>query len=260
MTKREKIAKPDTAPFSKDYFADTYGCDGLRRFGAHWWSVRMYASITNRWMHKIQGKRLLEIGCGHGFILGMLEKKYKTFGLDISAYAISQAHRFAPSSQCFVGDVEKEIPQPLRNHHFDFILARYVLEHLENPGDVLPCLRKLLRPGGIVFFSVPNTKSLGARLKKADWYARKDPTHVSLLPPEHWIDVTKQAGFDIVKEFSDGYWDIPYIRNVPTWLQAPVFMGPTVLACMTGRDLLPARFGENIMVIAQKPGSKGCER
>jgi SAM-dependent methyltransferase len=246
--------------FTKAYFADTYGCDGLRRFGQHWWSVRLYASITRRWMRIIHGQSLLEVGCGHGFILGELEKDYDTFGVDVSPYAVEQTARFAPRSECQVCDIENGLPVILENRTFDCILARYVLEHLRDPGRAMKTLADRLRPGGILFFSVPNTESMGARWKGDDWYARKDPTHVSLLAPDRWLSLTRQAGLRMVKEFSDGYWDIPYVSGIPMWLQRMLFLGPTVVACLTGRDLLPARFGENIMVIARKPSGKGDGR
>lgn len=246
--------------FTKEYFSDTFGCDTLKPLSRPWWSVRLYALITRRWLHKIGGKRMLEVGCGYGFVLGMLERDVTTFGVDISSYAILQAGRFAPASRCFVGNIEEGLPESIETDTFDFILARYVLEHLKDPLKAVRRLVARLRPGGLFFFSVPNTESIGARWKGGEWYARKDPTHISLLPPERWREITRQAGLCIRKEFSDGFWDLPYRRNMPIWLQSLVFLGPTVLACATGRDLLPAGFGENVMIIAQKPTQKEGNR
>ena len=239
--------------YEKGYFKETYGCDGLTKFGMHWWSVRLYASVADRWLRRIQGKKILEVGCGHGFMLGRLEGKYETFGVDISEYAIGQANRFAPRSKCFVADIEKGLPSELEGKMFDLVVAKYVLEHLRQPLPAMQRLAKRLRPRGILFFSVPNTESIGARLKGREWYAHKDPTHQSLLPPNRWLEMVKEAGLALVKEFSDGYWDIPYIPWLPLWIQFPVFVGPSALACLTGREILPARFGENILVIAEKP-------
>lgn len=239
--------------YGEDYFKETYGCDGLKRFDMHWWSVRMYASIADRWLRRTHGERVLDVGCGHGFALSRLEHKYETFGLDISEYAVREAVRFAPKSRCFVADIEQELPEELKRGRFDLIMAKYVLEHLGDPLAAIKRLVELLRPGGLFFFSVPNTESLGARRKGEEWYARKDPTHVSLLPPDSWLQIARSAGLRLLKESSDGYWDVPYIRWLPKWVQLPFFIGPSALACITGRDILPPRFGENILVIAQKP-------
>jgi SAM-dependent methyltransferase len=193
------------------------------------------------------------MGCGHGFTLRRLEGKYETFGVDISEYAIEQAARFAPNSQCYVADIEHELPQELERGTFDLVMAKYVFEHLKNPLAAMKRFAKLLRPGGLLFFSVPNTESIGARWKGDDWYAKKDPTHVSLLSPHIWLDYVRRSRLKLLKESSDGYWDVPYVPWLPTWLQYPVFAWPSALACLLSREILPARFGENLLVIARKP-------
>jgi SAM-dependent methyltransferase len=222
--------------YDERYFKETYGCDGLKRFGMHWWSVRWYATIVRRCMRAIGGRRLLEIGCGHGFMLGRLEHEFETYGVDISRYAIDQVGVFAPKSICAVADVEKQLP-----------------EHLENPLAAVRRIATLLRPGGILFFSIPNTESIGARWKGKDWYAHQDPTHCSLLAPDRWLEIVAEAGLDVSKESADGYWDLPYIRSLPVWLQFPVFIVPTAFSCLVGRAILPARCGENLLIFARKP-------
>jgi SAM-dependent methyltransferase len=188
-------------------------------------------------------------------MLARLEGKYETFGADISEYAIRQAKRFAPKSTCFVADIESGLPFELEPSTFDLVVAKYVFEHLQQPLPAMQRLAKLLRPSGILFFSVPNMESRGARLKGKAWYACKDPTHRSLLLPSQWLQMVEEAGLSLLKEFSDGYWDVPYVPWLPLWVQFPVFIGPSALMCITGRDILPARFGENILVIAQRPGN-----
>jgi hypothetical protein len=113
----------------------------------------------------------------------------------------------------------------------------------------------MLRPGGVLFFSVPNTKSIGARWKRDGWYAHQDPTHCSLLQPEEWLRIVQDAGLQTYRESADGFWDLPYIRWLPTWAQFPVFIGPTAVACLSGSAILPPRFGENLLVFARKPVS-----
>lgn len=253
MIVRTDRSTNDSDRFNQAYFKQTYGCDGLTKFGMHWWSARMYASIADRWLHRTGGKRLLEVGCGHGFVLNRLEDRYETFGVDFSEYAVRQAKRFAPKSKCFSANIEKRLPTELACKSFDLIMAKYVFEHLERPLTAMRRLARLLRPGGIFFFSVPNTESLGARIKGDRWYARKDPTHISLMEPHIWHEYVSKANLILIKESSDGYWDVPYIRWLPRWIQLPIFIGPTAVACIVGREILPARFGENLLIIAKRP-------
>lgn len=245
---------PTAASYDERYFRETYGVDGLTRFGMHWWSVRWYADMTDWCMRRIRGQRLLEIGCGHGFTLARLENRYETWGVDISAYAIEQAKRFAPRSTCMVADIEQGLPERLQPGSFDLVMAKYVFEHLHDPLGAIRKAATLLRPGGVLFFSVPHTGSIGARRKGADWYARKDPTHCSLLSREKWLRLTVTSGLTVDLESADGWWDVPYVRWLPAWLQLPLVIAPTAVACLSGRPVLPRRWGENVLVFATKRG------
>ena len=203
--------------YDRDYYFSTYGEAALKRFGMHWWSVRLYAGISNRWLRRIGGKRVLDVGCGHGFFLSFLDDRYETFGIDVSEYAIEQCNRFTPTSRCGVADVEAELPGWLEPGSFDLVNAKYVFEHLHEPGAAIVRLAGLLRVGGILVFSVPNTESIGARWKGRDWYAdpSHDPTHCSLLAPDEWLGLTRAAALKVLRESADGYWDLPYVRWLP---------------------------------------------
>lgn len=248
-------ARPDRnrpESFGADYFEKQYGIVDCKPFSQHWWSVRLYSGITRRLLRRAGGRRLLEVGCGFGFILASLEDEFETFGVDISPHAIQQCARVTPRSRCAVANLEEGLPQHLEPDSFDLVLACYVFEHLHDPPAALARVVSLLRPGGFFFFSVPNTASIGHRWKGRDWYAYKDPTHCSLLPPETWLDYVRNAGLALEREFSDGYWDLPYVSWLPRWIQAPVFLAPCALTCLLARPVLPARFGENVIIIARR--------
>jgi 2-polyprenyl-3-methyl-5-hydroxy-6-metoxy-1,4-benzoquinol methylase len=238
--------------YGEEYFRSTFGVHELKRFSMNWWSVRFYAGVCRSLLVR-HGPRLLEIGCGAGFILGALEREFDVTGVDVSEYALERCARHAPRARVLVGDIERGLPCELGSESFDVVLARYVLEHLSDPLSGLVEAARMLRPGGALFFAVPNTQSLGARRKGEDWYARRDPTHRSLLAPERWLELTRQAGLPIEREFSDGFWDLPYVSWLPRPLQALFFLPPSALSCLLARPLLPPRFGENVLVIARKP-------
>lgn len=248
--------------YDERYFTSTYGAAGLPRFGAHWWAVRWYAEMAARCLRANGGRRVLELGCGQGFMLARLEDRYETWGLDVAPYAVEQAARFAPRSRCAVADVEAGLPPEVAAGGFDLVVAKYVLEHLADPAAALVRIAGLLRPGGTLLYAVPYTGSLGARLKVERWYAhpRIDPTHRSLLAREEWLALTRAAGFEIERESADGWWDVPYVDWLPAKLQLALVIAPTALACLSGRAILPPRWGENVLVIARKPSAPGSEQ
>jgi 2-polyprenyl-3-methyl-5-hydroxy-6-metoxy-1,4-benzoquinol methylase len=147
--------------------------------------------------------------------------------------------------------MEEGLTGDLAKGDFDLVIAKYVFEHLENPAKAMTQAHAALRKGGLLFYSVPNLNCPGARLRGPIWYANTDPTHVSLLKPSEWIDMTEKTGFKIVEIFSDGFWDLPYYKRIPRFLQLPLLL-PIALACLTGWRYIPARWGENILVIAEK--------
>jgi ubiquinone/menaquinone biosynthesis C-methylase UbiE len=51
------------------------------------------------------------------------------------------------------GDLSK---LPFPEGHFDLVISRYVIEHLEDPGQVFREFRRVLKPGGKVILATPN--------------------------------------------------------------------------------------------------------
>lgn len=69
---------------------------------------------------------------------------------------------------------------------YDFITCTETIEHLYRPGAEFERLASLLRPGG--FFAVM-TQVLEPDTDFAEWWYRRDPTHVAFYPREtlQWI-------------------------------------------------------------------------
>ncbi len=246
--------------FDRDYYRRAFGLDDLRRFSIHWWSVRFYAGLARRLLRRSGGRRFLEVGCAHGYTLARLEGEFETVGLDVSEYAIGRARENAPRSRVFVADLLGELPGEVAAGGFDLVLAKYVLEHLPDPAEALRRIAALLAPGGALLYAVPDTTSPGRRLKGDRWYALLDETHVSLLDPPEWLSLTRGAGLVVERTFSDGLWDVPYVRFLPRIVQYGVFSLPTIVSVGLVLPLLPAGWGENLVVVARKPpGTSGRE-
>ncbi|RZA36251.1 MAG: class I SAM-dependent methyltransferase [Lysobacteraceae bacterium] len=103
-------------------------------------------------------------------------------GVDVCGAELSQVRiDYAKSVGIPVVDSSR-LPQD----EFHFINTEQVFEHLLEPGDMLGCLSKALRPGGLVKISVPNAarsirKLLGAR----DFAALSEDDIMAIAPFEH---------------------------------------------------------------------------
>jgi SAM-dependent methyltransferase len=251
------VAAPAPPPFDESYYRQEFGLDQLRRFNMHWWAVRYYALLCRRLLRRGGGRRFLDVGCvgcAHGYTLAWLEDEFETYGMDLSEYAIGRSREVAPRSRTRVHDVTTGFPPDLADVRFDLVLMKYVLEHLPDPGAVLREVAAHLAPGGALLFSVPNTRSPGVHLKGERWFGYLDRTHCSLLDPPEWLRLTHTAGFDIERTWSDGLWDVPYVRGLPNLLQRLLFSGPTMAEVLVGGTFLPVSWGENLLVVARKPG------
>lgn len=245
--------KQDT-PYNEDYYrTGGYARINTGPTGQYFWARRFYAGLVRRYCRP--GGRVLEVGSGLGHVLARLQDRYETYGIDISAYAVDQAHIRAPRAKTQVMAVE-DIGQ-YGPGFFDAIIACHVFEHLEQPLDVAKVCYDALSPGGVLIMATPN---LAAPLKarKGDrWFGYGDPTHISMKVPADWLTMLRGVGFQVTRAFGDGMWDVPYIPAVPPVMQLPIVGFPAIVQTLSGIPMIPVRLSESLIAIVKKPGRAG---
>ncbi|HXK37074.1 MAG TPA: class I SAM-dependent methyltransferase [Candidatus Paceibacterota bacterium] len=122
----------------------------------YWWLGSKYdviIDLVRRNLHRIGSSELslLDVGCGPGNIVDLLLPFGRTYGIDPSpdAVRIAAGRGF---TELRVADVE-HIPYP--DAMFDIVTAIDIVEHVEDDLGALREIRRVLKPGGILFFSVP---------------------------------------------------------------------------------------------------------
>ena len=199
------------------------------------------------------GGKLLDIGCGKGFFLQYAEKLYETYGIDISEYGIKRAQGRLFSTRLYVGNAEQ---LDFDANYFDIVTCFDLLEHLDKPELAIKECYRVLAQNGLLIANVPNPGSIGHEWKKQQWFAYRDPTHVSLLTEEEWEQLLQKNNFRIIDKFYDGLWDSPYFRKVPAFIQhIPfkfLFTGLYPLLGIMGIKL-PKKWGECVLFVAIKP-------
>lgn len=193
------------------------------------------------------GSRALDYGCGSGFFVRRLGRHFEVSGFDISPEARRLTRQHAGDVPLY--GAADEVP----SESFHLVTALHVLEHIPDPSLAIDAIFKWLRPGGALFAVVPNPDGWGHRLKKADWFAYRDPTHCSLLSSGEWLRRLQAAGFTISAVGTDGLWDPPYVPRLPRLAQLPVFGAMAAGQVALGRVVLPSRWGECLVVTARRP-------
>ena len=241
------LVKP-SMPFDEKYFSsNTYKDVSFARYSQYWWSNRFYAILARR--HGRSGVRLLEIGSGMGHLVGQLEGKFDTVAVDVNHWALVQSKLVAVETRMQVANAEE---LPFAKEAFGVVIIKHVLEHLPHPEKAIAELGRVITPGGVLILATPNLDSLLKPWKGKRWVGYQDPTHISLKSPAEWLKLIKGAGFKHHRVFADGFWDVPYIPVVPTFIQKMFFGSLGGLQAITGLPFLPMRWGESIMVVARK--------
>jgi len=100
----------------------------------------------------LEGKRILDIGCGVGaFVRRLGEFSGEVYGTDVDRESVIRGVEEVPNLALAVGE-----RMPFRDGTFDVILLHEVLEHVDDDVETLREARRLLAPGGRVVIFCPN--------------------------------------------------------------------------------------------------------
>jgi 2-polyprenyl-3-methyl-5-hydroxy-6-metoxy-1,4-benzoquinol methylase len=235
-------------PFDEKYFSThTYENITFAKYSMYWWSNRFNAMLARRYGKR--GARLLEIGVGMGHLVGQLEDTFVTYGLDLNHWAVKQSKAVVEKTQLQTASAQE---LPFSDNSFNVVIIKHIVEHLPDPQKAIQEIGRVTEPGGTLILATPNLDSLLKPWKGEKWIGYQDPTHISLKRPAEWLSFIQSAGFELVKVFSDGFWDVPYIRFVPSPIQKLFFGSLGGFQAITSWIFLPMRWGESILVIARK--------
>jgi ubiquinone/menaquinone biosynthesis C-methylase UbiE len=235
-------------PFDEKYFSThTYANITFAKYSMYWWSNRFNAMLARRYGKR--GGRLLEIGSGMGHLVGQLEDTFETYGMDLNHWAVKQSKAVIAKTQLQTASAQE---LPFSDNSFNVVIIKHIVEHLPDPQKAIREIGRVTEPGGILILATPNLDSLLKPWKGDRWIGYQDPTHISLKPPAEWLSFIQEAGFEFIKVFVDGFWDVPYIRLVPAPIQKLFFGSLGGVQAITGWIFLPMRWGESILVVARK--------
>lgn len=141
----------------------------IKPFSEPWGLIQQVHRHVND--KSIAGKRVLDIGCGDGWIEKMLLEKgaKRVDGIDISSEVIKKAKKRRLKKVTYqVGDA---ISIPFNKNTFDAVVAFEVLEHIPPHGEakMFSEVFRVLKPGGDFFLSTPH-KYWFAMLADPAWW------------------------------------------------------------------------------------------
>ena len=173
-----------------------------------------------------------------------------------SGYEVTALERpdggYVGSAPLVVGDLNDEFASRFDTRHFDLLTCIEVVEHVENPRNLLRGARRLLAPGGLVVVTTPNIESTAGRLRFL-WTgelrhlgrdpAFNEPTHITPIHTLMFERALVDVGLRVVEH--------GYERELASGSRWPF----QVLACVLNPLLRGPRGGNNhIYVLAEERG------
>jgi 2-polyprenyl-3-methyl-5-hydroxy-6-metoxy-1,4-benzoquinol methylase len=122
--------------------------------------VLLAMQMIERSAIELNGRSILDYGFGAGTFFRHCPVSAALYGLEIDADNVAAVAKMLKSRGHHKVDLQVLDPDhwaksPLLDRRYDVILCSHVLEHLENPVELLRCLARCLNPGGKIVGLVP---------------------------------------------------------------------------------------------------------
>ena len=176
--------------FKAHYFKDLAELEA----GNFWFRVRNKLILWALSQYCPKLKSFLEVGCGTGFVISAISKRFpeaRLLGSEYFEEGLLYARQRLSSSEFTQMDA-RNIPY---ESELDAIGAFDVLEHIEEDEVVLQQICKALQPGGVVLITVPQHRWLWSAV---DDYA----CHVRRYSAYELHQKVCKAGFEIIRSTS----------------------------------------------------------
>ena len=160
--------------------------------------------------------KILDVGCGTGFV-SQLYPNFDITGIDISDGMLAQnPHKWVKAPA-------EAIPFP--DNHFDYVIVRSLLHHLEEPAVGLKEIYRVLKPGGTFVCWDPNQSWLNTLFRKLfQRTERFSHLHKSFQDKE-LFGMIEERGFKITQKRYIGFIAYPAIGfpdivdfHLPIWV------------------------------------------
>lgn len=144
--------------------------------------------------------RWLDFGYGEGGLLAIAERSgWSCYGVEISDRPLEHGRL-----QGWVVTREPSRDARFVPGAFDVVTMIEVLEHVPTPRRLLGDVVRWLRPGGLLYLTTPNLRSLNGRVLGLTWSIVAPPEHLVLWTRPALRRVVSEAGFQILRVRTEG--------------------------------------------------------
>ncbi|MBZ4036569.1 class I SAM-dependent methyltransferase [Flavobacterium sp. 17A] len=139
------------------------------------------------------------------------------------------------------------VTMPFENESFDVVISTEVLEHVPNPDAYLSEVRRVLKPGGIFFFTVPFLMSLHE--VPHDYY-RYTPYALEMIFKRNGFTSTQivpQGGYNAAVGQMIGLWVNMYLWGKKKKIMR--IIAKPIISFLYKKDKAPLNFKKSTMIV-----------
>lgn len=241
MSKGEPVSEKLVQDYTSKFYAARYSGSGFLYHSRI--ATQMLEGVKFR--DGRQSDKILDLGCGNGF-LSQLYPNFDLTGVDISDGML------ANNPYKWVKGSAEDIPFP--NDHFDFVVCRSLIHHLENPLLGLKECYRVLKPGGTLSLWDPHHNIVYETVRHLlQPTERFSHLHKSFNDKE-LFSMIEETGMEITEKRYIGYLAYPLL-GFPDIInfKIPVWLGRKIMALdeLIGKTFLK-KFSWSLMVKAVK--------
>ena len=154
---------------------------------------------------KIKNLEILDLGCGGGLTCEPLARlQAKVTGIDFVKQNIEVAKKHAMISKLKINYIHDDIDSLKIKKKYDIILLLEILEHLENWKSLIPIIKDILKPNGLLVISSINKTSLSKIFaiflaeKILKWVPKNTHDYDKFITPNELSNILSENYFNIL--------------------------------------------------------------
>lgn len=142
----------------------------------------------------------LDVGCGVGTLLRAVQKRgWSAAGTEVAPAVVKAMQAAGLDARLgFLSDLD------LPEAGFDVVSMVEVIEHVPAPDGLVAEAQRLIRPGGALYVTTPNGRSLSARVLGPRWSVVTPPDHLQLFSVRGLRALLTRAGLEVRSLSTDG--------------------------------------------------------
>jgi SAM-dependent methyltransferase len=179
--------------WSKNVIHPTYAFANGRYVGRNPWKQE---ALLDELQTFRQQNRILDVGCSAAFFLKLAKDRgWDVQGVEIAGWAAAFS-REALGVPIFQGMLHEA---QFAEGSFDVAFSSHVLEHVEQPKNLIAEMRRALRIGGALVIVVPTQFRSPSFVFFREWFGEGPPRHVSFFNRKSLNRLLKDSGFRVIR-------------------------------------------------------------